>query len=215
MYYICFVNYKYFIMGKKKNYRKEDIIRYRNLNKKLSHENYSVGLLDVKIDKSLKKHINIPNALFSKILTEKRPDLVKFTPFKIKIQKLERGGNPWLKKVTFLGIYDEEKKILTLSVDKKNKIEVVSFLWILFHEFRHHVQFSNNNIKSCLDNKNREMWLNHYDYTLNSVKHVFHEVDPLEVDANTFACEMLEIPYPNSKFSITKKTLKRLKPKEQ
>ena len=55
------------------------------------------------------------------------------------------------------------------------------------------------------------MWLNSYGKNINSVKHVFHEVDPLEVEANTFACEILDIPYPNSKFSITKKTLKRLK----
>ena len=198
-------------MAKDVAYLKKDIQRYNKLNDDLTNANYSVRLLDITYEVPITKKIEIPNALFSKILIKKRPELVKYLPFKIIVKELIRGNNVWLKKTKKLGLYNEEEGVLTLHLDLENKRNVLAFLWLLFHEFRHHVQFRNPNILSCLDNKNREMWLNSYGKNIDSVKHVFHEVDPLEVDANTFACEILEIPYPNSKFSITKKTLKRLK----
>jgi len=199
-------------MKSKKNvdYKKSDKAKYTKLNKTMSNS-YKIELLDIVYDIHKTKNLELPNKLFSRILVEKRPDLVKYCPFKIIVKKLERGNNVWLKKAKKLGIYNENNKELTLSLDIKIKHSVLSFLWLLFHEFRHHIQFSNPNILSCLDNQNRKMWLEYYDKNLSSVKHVFHEVDPLEVDANTFACEMLNIPYPNSKFSITKETLKRLR----
>lgn len=198
-------------MGKEVTYLKKDIQRYNKLNDILINDDYSVRLLDITYEVPITEKIELPNALFSKILTEKRPELVKYLPFKIIVKELIRGDNVWLKKTKKLGLYDEVKGVLTLHLDLENKRNVLAFLWLLFHEFRHHIQFHNPNILSCLDNKNREMWLKSYGKSIDSVKHVFHEIDPLEVDANTFACEILEIPYPNSKFSITKKTLKRLK----
>ena len=198
-------------MGKDITYLKEDLKKYKKLNRKLESENYSVQLLDITYDTPETNNIKIPNRLFSQILTEKRPDLIKYTPFKIIVKELIRGDNPWLKKTTKLGLNDWETGNLKLYLDLEVKHQVLPFLWLLFHEFRHNVQSHNLKVLSCLDNKNRDMWLNYYGKNIDSVKHVFHEVDPLEVDANTFACEILNIPYPNSMFSITKKTLKRLK----
>ena len=200
---------------KKKGYRKSDIKKYRKLNKEILKNPCALNVLDITYETAFKENIRIPCELFSHILKEKKPELLKYTPFKIVVEKLIRGNNKWLKKTNILGIYNNETNVLTFRVDIEKEFNPLPFLWLLFHEFRHHVQFNDSNIISCLDNKNRDMWLNHYDYTLNSVKHVFHEIDPLEIDANTFACEILDIPYPNSKFSITKKTLKRLEPKNR
>jgi len=201
-------------MGKDVAYRKADIKRYEKYNRLVSGNPFAVNFLDVTYETPVKKNILLPTHLFSHLLYEKRPDLLKHFPFKIIVKELVRGNNPWLKKTKKLGLYDEEIGVLCLHLDLEEKHRVLPFLWLLFHEFRHHIQFRDPNIKSCLANKNREMWINQYEYTRNSVEHVFHEVDPLEVEANTFACEMLGIPYPNSKFSITEETLGRLVPKE-
>lgn len=204
-------------MEKDITYLKEDIRKYKNLNNALKTGYSGNYLLDIKYEISLSQYpsTEIPNALFSNILISKRPELIKYTPFKIIVQELIKGNNVWLKKTKKLGLYDDKSEVLTLKLDLKEKHRILPFLWLLFHEFRHHIQFHNPKILSCLDNKNREMWLNYYvnncGKNIDSVKHVFHEIDPLEVDANTFACEILDIPYPNSKFSITKTTLKRLK----
>lgn len=197
-------------MKKDISYLKTDIKKYKKLNTELIKSDYNVSLLEITYDIPQTDNIIIPNKLFSKILIEKRPELIKYFPFKIIVKELIRGDNVWLKKTKKLGLYNKKKGTLTLHLDLEVKHRVLPFLWLLFHEFRHHIQFNNSNILSCLDNKNREMWLNYYGKNIDSVKHVFHEVDPLEVEANTFACEILNIPYPNSKFSITKKTLKRL-----
>lgn len=199
-------------MDKKISYKKKDIKRYKKLNKQIKKDKIKLNYLNIEQEIDFK----LPNNLFSFILKEKRPDLIKYTEsYKIIVKKLERGNNPWLKKVTSLGLYDEKTGILEYHIDKKKyNNNILSLLWLLFHEFRHHVQFNDQNILSCLKNKNRKKWLNYYNKDINSVLHVFHEVDPIEVDANTFACEMLGIPYPNSKFSITNKTLKRLRDKK-
>jgi hypothetical protein len=193
-------------------YQKEDIKKYKNLKKLLETDYVGNYLLNITYEVPFNMNIDIPNALFSYILTTKRPELIEYTQsFKIIVNELIKGNNPWLKRTKKLGLYDETTGILNLKLDLNIKHKEVSILWILFHEFRHHIQFRNINILSCLDNKNREMWLNYYGKNIDTVKHVFHEIDPLEVDANTFACEILDIPYPNSKFSITENTLKRLK----
>jgi hypothetical protein len=197
-------------MKKDVTYLKEDLTKYKNLNDEVMKTFLGKSLLDITYVTPKTKNIEIPEILFSYLLIKNRPELVKYTPFKIVVEELIKGNNVWLKNTKKLGLNDEEKKILTLRLDLKGKHSVLSFLWLLFHEFRHHIQFQNPSILSCLDNKNREMWLNYYGKSLDSVKHVFHEIDPLEVDANTFACEILDIPYPNSKFSITIQTLKRL-----
>ena len=202
-------------MGKDVAYRKADIKKYEELNEKVGENLFEMNVLDVTYETPYKENIAIPCHLFTKILVEKRPDLLKYLPFKIVVKELVRGDNPWLKKTKKLGLYNEVKGVLTLHLDLECDHKVVAFLWLLLHEFRHHVQFRDPNITSCLANKNREAWINQYPYTRTSVEHVFHEVDPLEVEANTFACEMLGIPYPNSKFSITEDTLKRLVLKEE
>jgi hypothetical protein len=197
-------------MKKDVTYRKEDLVKYKNLNIDAIKTFSGKSLLDITYIIPKTKNIEIPEFLFSNLLIKNRPELVKYTPFKIVVEELVRGNNVWLKNTKKLGLYDDELKVLTLHLDLKVKHRVLPFLWLLFHEFRHHIQFQNSNILSCLDNKNREMWLNYYGKNIDTIKHVFHEIDPLEVDANTFACEILDIPYPNSKFSITKQTLKRL-----
>ena len=198
-------------MKKDVTYLKEDIIKYKNLNIEIIKTFSDKSLLNVTYIIPKTKNVEIPEFLFSNLLIKNRPELIKYTPFKIVVEELIKGNNVWLKNTKKLGLYNPELKTLTLRLDLKARHRVLPFLWLMFHEFRHHIQFQNSSILSCLDNTNREMWLNYYGKNISIVKHVFHEIDPLEVDANTFACEILNIPYPNSKFSITKQTLKRLK----
>jgi hypothetical protein len=197
---------------KEKPYSKTNSDKYKNLNIIIKKNIIFDYVLNVTYDVPFNEKIDVPKELFCYLLQTKRPDLLKYLfSFKIVVEELISGNNPWLKKRGKLGLYDEKTGVLTLRLSLNKQHSVISFLWLLFHEFRHHIQFNNLNILSCLDNRNREMWLNYYDKNVDTVKHVFHEIDPLEVDANTFACDILDIPYPGSTFAITEKTLKRLK----
>ena len=117
---------------------------------------------------------------------------------------------------TMIGLYDEETKTLKLLINPKKvkKIKTISILWLLLHEFRHHIQFQDKNILSVVKNKNTKKFWKFFDNKnkLDLAEHTLHELNPLEIDANMFASEILEIPYPNnkSKFSLTNKRLKKL-----
>lgn len=192
------------------NFSVDDMIRYKELNYFIEYKKIK-KLLDVNyIDVEFKKII-IPNKLFSYLLIHRRKDLLKYLPFNVKIKKLERGENRWLQKTNYLGLYTPEEKSLTLCLNIDYNYSEVELLWILFHEFRHHIQFQNNSIKSCIDNENVNKWLEFYNMDNNKIFHVFHEILPFEVDANIFASDILNIKYPGSKFNITNETLNLLK----
>ncbi len=145
--------------------------------------------------------IVLPGALFTWVIETRRPDLMRHLPYKVWVKFLERGDNIWLRETAYLGVNngDELKLYLHPGMDHS----ILSLLWILLHEFRHKVQASNRCVDSCVDNGNVDRWkLFHGDDNLKLVDHVFHEVSPAEVDANVFACEVLGIMYPGSKFDI-------------
>ena len=184
------------------SFKKKDIKRYHELNDKIEKQDIE-ELLNITYDEEV-KHIVMPNRLFTKIIKDKRPEYIKYLPYNVHVKKLVRGNNIWLQKSKYLGI--DEGNELTLHVDIETKHKILSLLWLLLHEFRHKLQYNLSYVK----NKNLEKWFEFHDYTKHSMEHVFHEILPYETDANTFACELLEIDYPNSKFKITKETLKRL-----
>jgi hypothetical protein len=150
-------------------------------------------------------HIDIPRRLFSHLIRTHRPALIKYFPYQVGLYKLDRGNNIWLQKTKYLGLNDGD--VLKLYLDHEHDHSVVSLLWILLHEFRHKVQFHDPCIMSNINNNNVKQWKAHYGVDIDVVNHVFHEIDPQEVDANVFASEILNIPYPGSKFNITSATL--------
>ena len=197
----------------KENFKKEDIIRFNDLEKEIRGSKYPY-LKCINLSKANDeiKHIKIPLKLFGYILMNERPKLLKYTPFNLKIDKLERKDNYWLKDTNYLGITYTNNNI-DLFLNPEHNYENVELLWIILHEFRHIVQHQNMVLDSCTYNNNLSMFYNYFtrqEIDKNKVEHVFHELIPSEVDANIFACEILNIDYPGSKFEITNKTLKQL-----
>ena len=136
----------------------------------------------------------------------------KQSPYVITVKELKPPYNYWLNDSGYLGINSDSTLELFLKPDFEHS--QLSMLWLMLHEYRHFLQYNVPIINSCLDNKNREKWIKYFcgkdEEKMNTFLHVFHEVDPMEVDANTFASEKLDIKYPGSKFTITNETLKML-----
>lgn len=156
--------------------------------------------------------LNYVDNLFTFLVRRKKPQYVNMIPFKIKVSYLDKNSdNFWLKNSNYVGIYDEG--VLDLKLKDNNEHSILSLTWIMLHEFRHHIQFNNKNIRSCIFNSNLDYFYNYMKNKGNSendINHIFHELLPFEVDANIFACEILEIDYPLSKFQITEETFDML-----
>jgi DNA integrity scanning protein DisA with diadenylate cyclase activity len=103
---------------------------------------------------------------------------------------------------------------MTLYLRKDGEHSQLSLLWILLHEFRHKIQAAVSSVSTNLDNDNFKYFM---DYLKNkgndenNINHVLHEILPYEIDANIFACELLNIGYPGSKFQINDHTISLLK----
>ena len=200
----------------KENFKQEDIdklIRQQNFLDDVNlwpdayEEQYDLVEVEYVCDEI--KHIKLPTKLFTNILAWSRPDLLKYLPYKMKLSKLERPkDNYYLQESHYLGLNDKDELILCLDPNVEHSI--VSLLWVMMHEFRHKIQYLNKNIYSCLYNSNYDKWKAYYNKDENLINHVFHEILPYEVDANVFACEILKIEYPGSKFEITDYTLRTL-----
>lgn len=176
------------------------------------HFNYSPNI-DLKIMQGLRE----VNSVFSLILNEKRKDLLKYVPYVVNVSELVEE-NEW--NGGSLVALEKDDGTCELKLGFKKILELESFpikslTWIMFHEFRHKIQLFDESIKSVLDIPN---WKNFKDYMQNTtgktedlINHVFHEMNPSEVDANTFATEMMGIKYLGNTFNITEETLKLLK----
>lgn len=202
-------------MNKKKlvieKFRRQDIREYEELSKTWGADRVKCEV-DVEYESDDVKGIKLPLTLFQRLLDIHCPSGRAHLPWKILIRKLERGDNPWLKDCGWLGYQNDDTKKFRcdLSLDPDMEYPTVALLWLMFHEFRHKMQFEDKNICSCIINTNRDLWLHAYENP-DMAMHVLHEIEPGESDANIFASEILEIPYPGSKFAITKERLKLLK----
>ena len=193
----------------KEKFKKEDIKSYEEEDRYHTCNRKQRDLVDVKYLSEEVKHIKLPTKFFTHLIEHDRDYLTKYLPYNIKISKLNREGNDWLKESNYLGLNEGEDLILCL--DSNHNHSVLSLLWVMLHEFRHKIQHLNNSINSVIRNQNTDKWLDNYRKDINLLNHVFHEILPFEVDANVFACEILNIEYPGSKFEITDKTLEMLK----
>ena len=187
---------------KKTHYKKQDIEKYEKLLNE--HKNYRTDGLIITFDKKdpLIKELQDFNfaPLFCWLIDTKRPDLIKYLPYNIKILSTENKqfpNNEWTIKDGFLGLNSGTKLKLFIPIHKK--IHAIKIIWLLLHEFRHKIQYLNPSIGSLVSDKNKnkkrffEFIEKEFKVDRNTVNHVFHEIDPAEVDANIFACDMLEI----------------------
>ncbi len=165
------------------------------------------------------KQFNEMNLLFSYILKTKRPDLFKHTPYRISLFPLVEK-NEWTGG-DYVAIEQKDGTLeLYLAFEKIKQYEsfpIHSLVWVLFHEFRHKIQQSNEQISSVLKFPN---WNNFNTYMQKTIKksedlinHIFHELNPAEVDANIFACEMTGGKFNGNAFNITPDSLKKLSKK--
>lgn len=161
------------------------------------------------------------NLLFSLLLFNKKPELIeKYTPYEINVSKLVEK-NQWTGG-TYVAIEQLDGSLdLHLSYNKISEMEyfpVKRLTFVLLHEFRHKIQLQDDRIRSVIDYPN---WKNFNEYmqkiTNNSedlINHIFHELNPAEVDANIFACEIMGAKYSGSAFDINEQTLNLLNEKK-
>lgn len=169
------------------------------------------------LDKKIIDGLDEINMVFSLILSENRKDLLKHVPYVVNVSELIEE-NEWNGGQLVAIEKDDGTCDLKLGVKKIIELDnfpLKSLTWIMFHEFRHKIQLFDESVKSVLDIPN---WKNFKDYmqkitgkTEDLINHVFHEMNPSEVDANTFATEMMGIKYLGNTFNITEETLKLLK----
>lgn len=192
----------------KERFKAKDIRKYEGKNRLIYdfHPPFE-NLLNVTYRDECMTKVRLPGELFTSLIKNNRPNYIKLLPYDITVYELKRG-NEWVGESNYLGINTGNK--LMLFLDKDADHSTLSLLWILLHEFRHKIQEHNSYIESCQRNRNRKLWLSTFKDE-DTALHVYHEIDPSEVDANTFACEILEVDYPGSKFGITKKRLKKLR----
>ena len=169
------------------------------------------------VDSKIIEGLNEVNALFYSLLYYKRNDLLKYTPYKVNVSELIEN-NQWTGGTCVAVEKDDGTCDLKLNFKKIAELEsfpLNSLTWVMLHEFRHKVQLFDESLKSVLDIPN---WKNFKEYMQKTtdksedmINHVFHELNPAEVDANAFATEMLGIKYLGNAFNITEETLQLLK----
>lgn len=160
--------------------------------------------------------------IFTYVVNDKRPDLHKFMPYEIHVIELEIK-NEWTESATFIAVNQEDGK-LELRLNYQKVIDAMNedmdnvearFLWLFLHEFRHKVQNGSSLIKSVIDygnwDKFNEFMQKEYNQDKDKIDHVFHEMNPAEVDAHIFACELSGIPFKGTVFDITDEKLNLLK----
>ncbi len=165
------------------------------------------------IDERIINGLKEINMVFSLILSDKRKDLLRHVPYKVNVLELVEK-NQWTGGACVAVEKDDgtcdfhlaSKKILELD-----EFPVKSLTWVMLHEFRHKVQLFDESVKSVLDIPNwekfKEYTIKNTNATEDTVNHVFHEMNPAEVDANMFATEMMGIKYLGNAFNITEETL--------
>lgn len=162
--------------------------------------------------------IDMLNSMFSKIITLRKKNLInKFTPYNITIKELI-VHNEWTKNAHYIAINKGDGTLsLFLSKEKISKMSefpYANLLWVLFHEFRHKIQQKNKHISSVTHHQNwsnaNKFFQEHFNKDEDLINHIFHELNPAEVDANVFASEITGIMFTGNIFDINEKSLKLL-----
>ncbi len=151
------------------------------------------------------------NGLFTELIDTYRPDLIKYLPYKVEVKELV-AKNKWTSG-TYVAINNPDGTLsLHLNYDKLSdpelypKFPTEALLWVLMHEFRHKVQLNEPALLSMLEFPNwknfNEFMQKAYNKDEDFINHIFHELNPAEVDANMFACEMTGVKFNGNAFNI-------------
>jgi len=191
--------------------RKKDIIQRRKF---LSIT--PKGKLDKKIIAALRQ----VNDIFAERIFNRR-EFIQYTPYKITVCNLH-PKNQWTQG-QYVAINNSNGS-LTLKLNYKKllalkELPVMALAWVIFHEFRHKIQLYDKNIQSVINYPN---WAKFCEYmmketgkTQDLIDHVLHEINPAEVDANIFACEMTGFKFNGNAFNITDQSLNLLTTKNK
>jgi hypothetical protein len=192
---------------------------------KMKEKKFDKKLLTIKratkYGKEIRENMNEANLLFSYLLLEKFPQYKKYTPYTVNLFDLVPKNE--YTSGTYVAINKDNGELDLYLSFKKIKSECKQFpiytlIWVLFHEFRHKIQLHDNEIKSVINYPN---WRNfnafmqkEYKKSEDTINHIFHELNPAEVDANIFACEVTKIRFNGNLFNINKDALKSLNQKK-
>lgn len=185
-------------------FKKVDIDHYEEQHN-LMKNSYRPAL-DLTMDPEV-AHIELPEQVMCSLIHTRRPEYIDYLPYKVHVMAFTEETE-WSKGSSYLGLNDNVNGTLDIWLRPKRKYNACELLWLLLHEFRHKIQRREKSIRTCtVSNKNIKMWLKNCGESENMTMHVLHEILPFEVDANTFACELMNIEYPGSKFDITPRRL--------
>lgn len=153
------------------------------------------------------------NFLFSACVDFNNPKLRKYLPYKIFVKELIQK-NDWTKG-DYVAVENEDGS-LNLYLNFKSLLPMYEFptfklVWVIFHELRHKIQMNDNIIKSVINYTN---WVNFKKFIIvkfnideDLVNHIFHELNPCEIDAHIFACENTGIKFSGTAFDINDEKL--------
>lgn len=143
-------------------------------------------------------------------------------PYSVKVGKLI-AKNRWTKG-TYVAINHPDSTLeLNLNVPNVKKLikqngykRVVGALtWVIAHELRHKIQQTSPEIRSVIKYPNWEnfnRWMQKQTgKDEDFINHIFHELNPAEVDANIFASELTGITFKGNAFDINDESLALLK----
>ncbi len=177
----------------------------------------------VRIAQRLEDYFEEVNLLFSHILFTKKPEYISpYCPYDIIVYNLH-VKNQWTEASTFI-LINRDDGILEFHINYTKLLALKELpslhtVWLLFHEFRHKIQLSDERIQSVINYPN---WENFKKYMMeitgkdeDLINHIFHEINPAEVDANIFACEMTGGKFNGNPFDINDQSLGLLGDKEQ
>lgn len=168
-----------------------------------------------KLDKKLVQALRSVNDIFAGFIFQ-RKEFIQYTPYKITVQNL-RAKNQW-SQGQYVAI-NNANGTLTLKLNYKKllalkEFPVMALVWVIFHEFRHKIQLHHKAIQSVINYPNwakfNEFMQKEYGKNQDLINHVFHELNPAEVDANIFACEMTGLAFNGNAFNITDQSLSLL-----
>lgn len=179
--------------------------------------NYSLKFSGV--PENIQDSMHSLNTLFFQLIDMYRPDLFQYLPYKIEMMELVEK-NQWTSG-TYVAINRPDGTLeLHLNYTKLSdpeqfpKFPTEALLWVIMHEFRHKVQLNDEALRSVLEFPNwknfNEFMQNHFIKNEDLINHIFHELNPAEVDANTFASEMTGIKFKGNAFNIDSDSLKLL-----
>lgn len=190
-------------------------IKKHNFNKK-----HLMFINQKEIDKRILRWLNKINIIFSYILEKKAKQFLQYAPYEVTIKELI-PKNQWTTGTCVAINKDDGTLELSLNYTKLKELKVIPvqrMVWLFSHEFRHKIQLYDKSIQSVTQAPN---WKNfnifmqkHFKKDEDLINHIFHELNPEEVDANIFASELTGIPFNKNTFEITEENLSLLKKKK-